>query len=211
MATKSIIILAGGGHARVVADLIHAAKAGTIKGYLDIKEAANFPVPYLGNDTMLKKLDLKKVFLANGLGSVDIPKARQHLFAQAKTLGFRFITLVHPFTSIASDVKLGEGTVVMAGVVIQTGSTIGDNVIINSSASIDHDARIGSHTHIAPGVTLSGGVTIGSGSHVGTGAVIIQGITIGDNALIAAGSVVTKSVSSGARMAGVPAKAKGKS
>ena len=53
--------------------------------------------------------------------------------------GFQLCTIVHPSAVICPDVRIGVGTVVFAGAVVQTGSQIGDNVVVNTCASIDHD------------------------------------------------------------------------
>ena len=57
---------------------------------------------------------------------------------------------------------------------------------------------------------ISGSVSIGERVWLGPNSSIMNGISIGDDAFVGLGTVVTKSVSSGARVAGVPAKVLGK-
>jgi sugar O-acyltransferase (sialic acid O-acetyltransferase NeuD family) len=110
----------------------------------------------------------------------------------------RLVTIVHRTAFVAHDVVLGEGTVVMAGTVINVGCRIGSNVIINTGATVDHDCVIGDGAHLAPGVHLCGGVTIGEGTLLGVGAVVVPGVTIGPKAFIHAGQTVTRDVPAGA-------------
>jgi UDP-perosamine 4-acetyltransferase len=160
----------------------------------------------LGGDDVVSEFPPSEIQLVNGLGSVGLPVKRQQIFERFKGMGYRFATVIHPSAVLSSDVELGEGAQVIAGVVIQPGSRIGINSIINTSASVDHDCIIADHVHIAPGVTLSGGVKVGECSHIGTGATLIQGISIGSACLVAAGAVVTKDIADGAMVRGVPAR-----
>lgn len=204
-----VIVLGAGGHAKV---LINALQLCSIE-ILGITDPDSMlvgqevlGVPIIGTDDELRNYSAEKVQLVNGLGSVGLPMVRCRLFDECKKLGFTFATVVHPNAVMAADVKIGEGTQIMAGVVLQPGLTIGDNAIINTGASLDHDCSIGSHTHLAPGVTLSGNVHVGSCSHVGTGVSVIQGVKIGNDSLIGAGSVVLKDLPDGAKAYGCPAK-----
>src|SRR6266571_4080705 len=204
-----VIILGAGGHAKGLVDALLAASA-VIAGIVDPDPALTgtkvLGVPVLGGDDIVNEYPPSEIQLVNGLGSVGLPVKRQQLFEKFKGMGYKFATVVHPSAVIASDVVLGEGVQVMAGVVIQPGCRIGINSIINTRASVDHDCAIGDHVHIAPGVTMSGGVTVGTCSHIGTGATVIQGISIGNGCLVAAGAVVTNNIIAGAMVRGVPAR-----
>ncbi len=205
--SRPVIILGGGGHARVLIDALILSGV-TIVGVAAREPPAGLPdgIPFLGDDDAVAAYPPGAVELVNGVGSVDGGAARARLFAAHKARGFAFATIVHPAAIVGRDVDLGEGVQVMAGAVLQTGSRIGANTIVNTRVSVDHDARIGASCHIAPGCVLSGGVTVGEGSHVGTGAVIIQNVTIGSGALVGAGAVVVEDVPDNAVVLGVPAR-----
>lgn len=204
-----VIILGAGGHARV---LVNALQLCSVK-ILGITDPDStligqniLGVPVIGTDDELKKYSAEEVQLVNGLGSVGLPIARRRLYETWKKSGFGFATVVHPSAVVAPDVRMGEGTQVMAGAVLQPGAWLGVDVLVNTSASLDHDCHVGDHTHIAPGVTLSGGVVLGTEVHVGTGASIVQGVRIGDSSLIGAGSVVLKDLPTNVKAYGCPAK-----
>lgn len=77
--------------------------------------------------------------------------------------------LVHPFTYVSKSASFGEGTVIMAGAIVQARAKIGRHCIINTGATVDHDCVVGDYTHIAPGAHLCGGVIVGEGALVGVG------------------------------------------
>ena len=99
---------------------------------------------------------------------------------------------------------IGDGSVFMAGSVVQINSKIGNHCIINTNTSIDHDCEIGNFVHIAPGCTLCGNVKIGDCTLIGAGTVIIPGIKIGKNCIIGAGSVVVKDIPDNTKAFGNP-------
>lgn len=207
MTEPSIIVLGTGGHARVVVDALRSAGATILGVVAPLTDAHSIPgLDHLGDDDAVVQFTPDSVLLANGVGSVAPPLQRRALFELFKRRGYQFVTIRHPFSSVARDARLDEGAQIMAGAVVQTGADVGANVIINTRASIDHECRIGDHCHIAPGATLSGSVHIGIGVHVGTGATIIQGMQIGDGAMIGAGAVVVRNVPAHAHVRGVPAR-----
>jgi sugar O-acyltransferase (sialic acid O-acetyltransferase NeuD family) len=205
--TKPVVILGGGGHARVVIDALRCA-GHVIAGVIDPKAdvAKNLPagITWLGED--LSKARAAEVQLAIGVGSLDVgaKNLRPRLFNEAKAGGFDILSFRHPSAIVAGDVELGEGAQLMAGAILQPGVRLGVNCIVNSGASLDHDCRIGDHVHIAPGVVLSGAVEIGDGCHLGTGAIVIQNIRISASAMIAAGAIVTRDVPLNARVMSGP-------
>ena len=201
--TRPVVILGGGGHARVVIDALRCAGhriAGVIDPKPEVTQALPAGVTWLGKDLSQARAD--EVQLAIGVGSLDAnpDNPRLRLFAEAKSGGFEILTFRHPRATVADDVEIGEGAQVMAGAILQPGVRIGVNCIVNTGASLDHDCRIGDHVHIAPGAVLSGTVDVGTGCHLGTGAVVIQNVRIGDWAMIAAGAIVTEDVPPGARV-----------
>ena len=206
MSKKKIIIIGGGGHARVLKEILDIPGQFEIIGFTDLEPKDNKGIKYLGKDKVVEKYSLKDVLLVNGIGSVELPTKRQEIYERFKMLGYGFCSVIHPKAIVSSGVNLAEGVQIMAGVVINTGVSLSENVIVNTSVTIDHDCSIGAHTHIAPGVTRSGGVVIGKGCHIGTGVVVIQGIKIGEHTVVGAGSLVVENISSKVTAFGVPAK-----
>lgn len=203
---RDTILIGGGGHAHVVADVL-AALGRPVRGFVapSCKTVLD-GIEWLGSDKVLDDLMPGTADLAVGIGSAGDVSLRRAVFENLKGRGHGLPALVHPTASLAQGVRLGDGAQVMLGAAVQAGTVIGVNCIINTGAIVDHDCRIGAHVHVAPGAVLCGDVSIGEGAHVGAGARVIQGVTIGAGAMVAAGAVVLADVADGARVAGVPAK-----
>lgn len=207
---EKLIVIGGGGHAKVCIDLIRESGKFEIAGIVD----KNLPsgtvvhgVTVLGNDEKLPEIfsgGIKNVSVA--LGSVTRSNIRRELFEKAKGIGFFVPSLVHPAAIVSPSSTISEGAQVMAGAILQTDCKLGENSIVNSGAIIEHDCDIGKHVHVCPGAVISGGVSIGDNCFIGAAAVIIQSAKIGANTLVGAGAVVVGDVPAGSRVVGVPAK-----
>jgi len=199
----ALAIYGTGGHAKSIYDLIkNKKKIYFFDEKKKLFKVANKKFTVIGG---IKKLINSKIKISEVIVAIGDNQMRKKNFNLLKKK-FKFTKLIHPQSYYACGVKLGAGSVVMPGSLINTDTKIGYNCIINSKSSIDHDCLIGDHTHICPGVVLGGNVTIGKSCWIGLGAKIINNCIIGDNVFIAAGAVVTKHIKSNSFVKGIPAK-----
>lgn len=192
-----VIVIGGGGHAKVVISLLKKLSGYDIVGYTDAKNNGDLlSSVYLGNDDVLKRIVNEQNIdaLVVGVGQIKNAAQRRKIVNDLEELNVGFPALVSPDAVVNEEVSIGNGTVVMDGAVIQPMSRVGAFCIVNTSCSIDHDCTIGDFVHVAPGVTISGGVEIGNDVLVGAGSTIIQGVRICSNVLIGAGSVVYRDI-----------------
>jgi len=206
MTDRPFIILGGGGHACVVASTLRQLNE-TILGFTDPDEEASLgdDVEHLGGDATLTDYATSEVVLAVGVGSSSDNARRTRLFAEQKEHDFEFPSIVHPNAFVAPEAFLGPGCQIMAGAVVQPGTSLAENVVVNTNATVDHDCDVGPHVHVAPGATLSGNVSLDRRVHVGTGASIIQGVRIRARSVVGAGAVVTENVAPDQTVVGIPA------
>ena len=211
---KRVVILGTGGHARMVAALLHDmmehGRALTLAGHTSPDaptggDGGNI----LGDDSLLPVLARAgtATHFTLGIGSVrGGGELRERLFETALRAGLEPLTLRHSSAVVLPDAAVGRGSVLMPGSILCAGASLGDNTILNTRASVDHDSRVGDHSHIAVGATLAGGVTVGRNALVGAGATLSHGVSVGDCATVGAGAVVVRDVESGRVAKGVPAK-----
>jgi sugar O-acyltransferase (sialic acid O-acetyltransferase NeuD family) len=209
-AATGCIVLGGGGHARVLIDLMREAGLGEPDGILDV-DASRWGgeldgIPILGGDDLLPQLPERGVSaFVVGLGSTRDTRPRRRLFCLAMEHGLAPLTLRHPAAVCSTIVDLGRGCQLLAGSIVNAGASLGANVIVNSGAIVEHDCVLGDHVHVATGASLAGNVVVGAGAHIGIGAVLRQRISIGEEAVIGAGAVVVRDVPAATVVAGVPA------
>ena len=122
----------------------------------------------------------------------------------SENLVANFGKAIHPDSVIDSIVKIDDGTVIMAGTVINSSTTIGKHCILNTSSSIDHDCILDDFVHISPNAAICGGVEIGEGTHIGAGATVIPNLKIGSWCTIGAGAVIIKDIPDHATVVGNP-------
>ena len=204
---QAIVVIGGGGHAKVIISILKKLNEYEILGYTDAAAKENIlNVPYLGTDTILIELlrEKKCSRAVIGIGSVSVSDQRMKIMNSLESINYQMPVISSPQAIINEDVTIGTGTVVFDGAIINSGTRIGSGVIVNTNSSVDHDCLIEDFVHIAPGAVVSGGVRIGKNSILGAGASVIHNVSICDNCLIGAGSTVTRNIMDAGIYAGSP-------
>lgn len=206
----NIVVVGSSGHAKVVIDIVECEGQYTIAGLLDDFRPAGeeaFGYRILGKVADLVSIsgsyDLKGGVIAIGDNWVRAKIAQTMLLALPE---FSFITAIHPSAQIARGVQIGEGTVIMAGVVVNSDSQIGKFCILNTRSSLDHDCLMEDFSSLAPGATTGGNVHIGAFSAISLGANILQGRCIGSHTVVGAGALVVHDIPDHSLAYGVPAR-----
>ncbi|KPK02229.1 MAG: hypothetical protein AMK71_03030 [Nitrospira bacterium SG8_35_4] len=198
-----IILIGGGGHAKVLIDLIKTIEEYEIAGIVDPELETGsqvFTIPVLGSDDVLPDLIARgiKTFCI-AVGSVRDNSKRRELYMMVKNLGLSIPSLIHPGAVVSTmETSISDGVQIMAGAIIQAGTVVGENTIINTGAVIEHDCIIGRNVHVCPGAVICGGSIIGDNAFIGAGSTIIQYLEIGRDAFVGAGALVHRNLSDGA-------------
>lgn len=190
---KKIILIGGGGHCRSCIDVIERDNRFTIAGIIDVPEKVGqtvFGYTIIGSQDDLQEIvKTCKLYLIT-IGQIKSPDIRIEKYEQIVRIGGEFPVVVSPKSHVSKRANIGEGTIVMHGVIVNAGASIGKNCIINTGAIIEHDVIIGDHCHISTGATINGGTVIKQGSFLGSNAVTKEYITIGEKSFIKANSLV---------------------
>lgn len=204
---EKIFIFGASGHAKVVIDIIERQGLYDIAFLVDDDPSLK-GTEFYGYHVIGGKMELLEVRnqVCGGIIAIGSNQARISVAKWLIDNRFDLVSAIHPSAQLGRGATVDVGTVVMAGVVINSDSRVGKNVIVNTRASIDHDCIVGDGVHIAPGTILCGTVCIGEGTFVCAGATVIPNLTIGNNVVIGAGSVVIRNVLANVTVVGSPAK-----
>ncbi|MBE6971975.1 MAG: acetyltransferase [Ruminococcaceae bacterium] len=197
---KNVILIGGGGHAKVVMDIVEAC-GDRVRGILDdvLPVGAQVQgVPVLGTTADAVRFEDAQFVIAVGSNEV-----RKKLAAR---LDAAWYTAIHPSAIVSERAVIGEGSVVMPRAVINSGARIGQHCVINTAAVVEHDNRIDDYAHVSCGAVLTGTVHVGEAALVGAGAIVRNNVTICAEAIVGAGAVVTADITEKGTYVGVPAR-----
>lgn len=206
----NIIVVGSSGHAKVIIDIVQQAGQYQIAGLLDRfravgEETLGYQV--LGQEEDLPEL-VARYSIAGAIVAVGDNFNRARVVSRIAEIcpDLPFVSAIHPRATIATDVSIGAGSVVMAGAIINPSCTVGRFCILNTRASLDHDSVLGNFASLAPGSIVGGGCRIGEYSAVGIGAVLGHGVRVGEHAVIGAASLLLKPVEAFVVAYGSPAR-----
>ena len=200
-----LAVLGAGGHAKVVMEIARLIGWEEISIF-DDHVTSPVGCPHLStigttNDLLgcLKNFDAVHIAIGdNEIRAEKLCLLREH--------GASLASLIHPLACVSHSARVTEGTVIMAGVVINADCRIGSGVILNTGCNVDHDCVVADFAHLAPGVTLAGDVSVGEYALVGVGSSVIQAKSIGEGTVIGAGSCVTEDIPAHCIAFGTPCK-----
>jgi acetyltransferase EpsM len=198
---NTVILFGGGGHAKMLIELIQAGGKYQIAGILDDKMtpgATILGVPVLGGSEGLSWLHAqgiqKAVNAVGGIGNVDV---RIKVFDRLAAAGFEFPVVVHPSAVVEPSASLSPGSQVFARAYIGGEAKAGFGVIVSTGAIVSHDCILGDYAIISPGAILAGEVKLGPGVLLGMGVTINLRVNIGARARIGNNTTINEDVMAG--------------
>lgn len=196
---ENLSILGASGHGRVIKDIAECLGVRVCGFYDDDPNRSSLGAAYLGSMADYRELSERGACLL-GIGD---NRVRREVVERLESLPYT--RLVHPSAIVAADVEIGEGTVVMAGAIINPGCRIGRHCVINTGAILEHDSVMADFSSLGPRTVVGGGVQIGEESFIGIGATVSHGLRIGGASLVGAGAVVVRNLPERVVAMGVPA------
>jgi acetyltransferase EpsM len=206
---RALILIGGGGHARVVAEAV-ASKTGIYRliGYVDPdagdERMRQYDLAWLGDDEAVRKHPGAWGVL--GVGALGPGRQRREIVSRLDPGLAGWASVVHRSAYVSPTATVGHGSVILAGAILQSGVRIGAHCVVNDGAVVEHDVVLGDYAMVGPGAVVGGGAIVGSGAFVGLRAVIRDHRSVGDEALVGMGAVVVTDVDAGAVVIGNPAR-----
>ncbi len=196
MRNKKILLYGASGHAKTISSIFESMGIvidGIFDDYTKVELLNNYRV-IAGYDRNYKP----NLQVLISIGDNAIRKRVSELVSHSFTKAIHSSSIIDDFS------KVGIGTAIFQGAIIQRDTLIGRHCIINTNASVDHECIIDDYVHISPSATLCGNVSVGEGTHIGAGATVIPNIKIGKWSIIGAGAVITRNVPDYSLIVGVP-------
>ncbi|MUU76955.1 NeuD/PglB/VioB family sugar acetyltransferase [Winogradskyella endarachnes] len=195
---KNILIYGASGHAKMIVDVIKKNNSHNIMGFIDTYKPLGYQLSnykVIGHREHLKQLSID-LNIEGIIIAIGDNFTRQKVSDNIRRIlpNIQFETVVHPTATLAGDIIIEEGSVIMAKAVINAGAKVGKFCIINTASTLGHDSVMADYSSLASGVTIAGTVKIGFCSAICLRSIIIQNVEIGNNTVIGAGSLVLQSI-----------------
>ncbi|MGJ7442282.1 NeuD/PglB/VioB family sugar acetyltransferase [Aquipuribacter sp. MA13-6] len=118
----------------------------------------------------------------------------------------RYATVVHPDVRVPESVRVGQGSILLAGVVLTARVQVGEHVVVMPGAVLTHDDVVDDFATLCAGVLLGGHVRIGARAYLGMGSAVRERSCVGADATVGMGAAVLGDVAPGTTAIGVPAR-----
>ncbi len=207
-----LVLLGGGGHARVVIEAVRSRpELFDLAGFSDPGPAAEtqerLGVRRLGVDEdALRLVAEPDVAFVLGLAGTRVDARRRDLVARFEARAARWAAVVHASALISPTARVEDGAFVGPGAILNAGARVGRHCVVNSGALLEHDVVVEDFAQIAPAAAVGGGTRVGADSYIGLGARIRDHVVIGRTSTVGMGAVVVSDVADRATVMGVPAR-----
>ena len=214
MVKKNIVIFGSGAFSKVVFSEIIKIKKYNFLGFVDDFSQKGKKIITYKKKSYFNLGKSRDIIKNNGAGKlygiigVGFNCIRKKIVNEVLKLNktFKWETIISKDCILNGNIVIGEGSLILSGVVINNQTTIGKHCIINTSSSIDHDNYLMDFSSCGPGVVTGGNVTLGENSYLGIGSIVKHGVKIGKNTVIGGNSFVNKKCSDNFLYFGVPVK-----
>ncbi|MTD56544.1 NeuD/PglB/VioB family sugar acetyltransferase [Amycolatopsis pithecellobii] len=138
--------------------------------------------------------------------AVADPAVRRRLAQRMLDRGLAPTAVVHPRATLAHDVQIPAGCLVLANAFVSTRARLAAHTQVQYNATIGHDSVLHEFVTVLPGANVAGNVVLEDDVTIGSNACVLQGLVVGARTFVGAGAVVTKSHPADRVLVGVPAR-----
>ena len=201
-----IIIIGTYGNGSVIAGTIQDMCDFWVSGFLidDSKLDYINDIPVLGG--VKDYVEYKGYYFVYALTSVKKEQERYKMLKDMIKNGMKVICVIHPSAVLLKPNKIGNGVVIMPGVIFSPNTIIGNYCQFYANSFVGHDTTLNDFVFVSNNASIGSHVNIGIGAHIGSNSTIKEYINIGEWSIVGAGAVVTKDVEPYSIVVGNPAK-----
>ncbi|CAD5285499.1 Sugar O-acyltransferase, sialic acid O-acetyltransferase NeuD family [Bosea sp. 62] len=159
-----------------------------------VDKGSSFPLATVGLSELSGRFAPGEHRIVMAMGYSGVNAHRRSMFERLKGMGYAIETYIHPSAMIHTSHPIGEGSVVLPGVLVEPEVRVGIDTILWGNVTLAHHATVGDHAWIASGAVVSGKARIGDQCFIGVNATIVNAVTLGDNVIVGGGALITKDV-----------------
>jgi acetyltransferase EpsM len=201
---SDVLIYGGGGHAKMLIDLLRAAGgyriAGILDDYLPVGQQV-MGIKVLGSSHLLPELHRRGLRQAlnavGGIGDITIRILIGELLARSN---YTFPVVVHPAAHLEPGAELAPGSQIFAHAYVGSEAYIGPHSIVNTGAIVSHDCHLEAYSILSPGAILAGEVHVGEGTLIGMGVTVNLRVSIGSHARLGNSATIKADVPASTRV-----------
>lgn len=203
--SKRLLVVGAGGHAKVVVEVARAAGWTPVAAVDRAGIGEVLGVPIRGTDESIAPL-WESGEIDAALVAIGDNNLRHRLATRVRALECPTPSIVHPSALISPSARIDNGTVIMAGAIINASASVGRDCIVNTAAVIEHDCILGEAVHAAPRSVMGGSCSVGRLTLFGIGATARPGVRIGSQVVVGAGAAIVSDIPDGWVVGGTPAR-----
>jgi sugar O-acyltransferase (sialic acid O-acetyltransferase NeuD family) len=184
-----LLIIGAGGHGRVVAETAEIEGCWGNIMFLDDRIDADTVLGHriIGKLNEYERFADKYEYAIVCIGDNE---KRIGLIEKLLKVGYKVPVVIHPKASVSKYSDIGDGSVILAGAVINTNASIGTGCIININSCVDHDCIVYDGVHVCSGAVVRSGCRIGRLSYIGAGALVKSGTVLQEKFVLQDGMVI---------------------
>lgn len=118
--------------------------------------------------------------------------ARGRALQRVLDAGYRLHGFVHPRACVEPGSQVGDGSIVLAGAIVDQNVSLGPACYIDIGVRIGEDCVVGHNNYFSSGAALGGSVRVGHGNFFGMDSTAVTGVSIGSNCFINAKTLVVR-------------------
>jgi sugar O-acyltransferase (sialic acid O-acetyltransferase NeuD family) len=186
---SDLLIIGAGGHGRVVLETAELQGRWEDIVFLDDRNDVDIVL----NHRIIGKLQEYENFVGQyeyAIVCIGDNDGRLYLIEKLLKAGYKIPVIIHPKASVSRYSHIGQGSVILAGAVVNTNASIGTGCIININSCVDHDAVIDDGVHVCSGAVVRSMCSVGRLSYIGAGSCVKSGAVLNEKFVLQDGRVI---------------------